>query len=142
MSEIVARNPEAGEPREDATGIDRRLYPRRSCRYQCFAVPRDEHGGRCCSGICLGGAGVLLASPVEVGAAVTFTVYATPGRVHVIRATVRRVESHEGEWLAGCEFLSSALRGPVRGIGGRLLIALPPFRARIELLFSTFSRMR
>jgi hypothetical protein len=51
-----------------------------------------------------GGAGVLLASPVEAGAVVTFTVHTATRRVMLLRGKVCHVEERDGEWLAGCKF--------------------------------------
>ena len=65
---------------------------------------RDERGGPSSSYLSLSGAAVFLSSPVEPGTAVTFTVHSSLGRVIMIRGKVRRVESHDGDWLTGCEF--------------------------------------
>jgi hypothetical protein len=50
------------------------------------------------------GAGVLVPSPVDPGAAVTFVVNTLAGPVLLIRGRVRRVVARDGEWLAGCQF--------------------------------------
>jgi PilZ domain-containing protein len=52
----------------------------------------------------LGGAGVVLSTPIEAGAAASFTVHTASGRELHIRALVCRVVPFDGEWLAGCEF--------------------------------------
>lgn len=90
---------------EEKALSENRQYPRRACRYQAMC----RSGGRAWWPVILvdlsvGGAGVLLSSPVEVNTLVTFTVHATRGRVLTFRARVRRVDYHDGEWLAGCEF--------------------------------------
>jgi hypothetical protein len=105
VSETAATSSEADGPGEAAVGMNRRGYPRRPCRYQALC----RSAGRAWwpvlfKDLSLSGAAVMLASPVEAGAAVTFTVHLAHGRVLVIRARVCRVGPREGEWLAGCEF--------------------------------------
>jgi hypothetical protein len=90
---------------DQSHGADRRQHPRRACNYQALC----RSGGRAWwpvlfIDLSVGGAGVKLSSPIETGAEVTFTVHRSEGRVLTIRARVRHVEPHDGEWLAGCEF--------------------------------------
>jgi hypothetical protein len=90
---------------DTATEFDRRAYPRRPCRYQALG----RSAGRAWwpvvfIDLSLSGAGVMLATPIEVGAAVVFTVHMPAGRVLQIPAKVRRIEMRDGEWFAGCEF--------------------------------------
>ena len=88
-----------------APGANRREHPRRPCRYQAMC----RSGGRAWwpvvfVDVSLGGAGIILSSPIETGAAVSFTVHTPHGRVLQLHARVRRIEPREFDWLAGCEF--------------------------------------
>jgi hypothetical protein len=105
MDEPHSPRPESNRSRYTATDIERRAYPRRACNYQALC----RSAGRAWwpvvfTDLSLSGAGVALASPIEVGVAVTFTVHMPAGRVLQIGALVRRVQKRDGEWLAGCEF--------------------------------------
>jgi hypothetical protein len=105
MNELTAAGPGPGGPADGPPDPNRRGHPRRPCRYQALC----RCGGRAWWPVAfvdlsVGGAGVALSSPVEVGAPVTFTVHAASGRLFLVRARVRRVEPRGGEWLAGCEF--------------------------------------
>lgn len=105
MNEASLARREAGGSDDDAGGASRREHPRRPCRYQAMC----RSGGRAWwpvvfFDLSVGGAGVVLSSPVEIGAAISFTVHTPQGRVMQLRARVRRIEPRGFEWLAGCEF--------------------------------------
>jgi hypothetical protein len=105
VNEATETSSEADGPVAEAAGLNRRAYPRRPCRYEALCRSAGKAWWPVLfADLSISGAGVMLASPVEAGAAVTFTVHTTPGQVLVIHARVRRVEPREGEWLAGCEF--------------------------------------
>jgi hypothetical protein len=105
MNELSAGASPGCTTRELGVEDNRRIYPRHACRYQALC----RSAGRAWwpvvfRDVSRSGAGVALSSPIEVGAAVNFTVYLTNGRVMSIAAIVRRVEDRNFEWLAGCEF--------------------------------------
>jgi hypothetical protein len=105
MNEVSPARPKADGPEGNAPGVNRREHPRRPCRYEAMC----RSAGRAWwpvvfVDLSLGGAGVILSSPIEPGAAVAFTVHTPHGRVLQLRAHVRRIEAREYEWLAGCEF--------------------------------------
>jgi PilZ domain len=102
-SEVGSRMDQSEEV--PSTGMNRRQHPRRACHYQALC----RSGGRAWwpvrfIDLSVGGAGVLLSSPIETGAEVVFTVHTPSGEGLSIGATVRRVQTCDGEWLAGCEF--------------------------------------
>jgi hypothetical protein len=97
---------ESASPKSDANaGAERRAHPRQPCQYVATCLSK----GRAWSPVRFvdlsrSGAGVLLLSPIEVGAPVVFSVQMRSTRMLQIRATVRRVQQRAGEWLAGCAF--------------------------------------
>jgi ferric-dicitrate binding protein FerR (iron transport regulator) len=105
MNEAPASGSPASNSAQASAEENRRGHARHPCAYQAMC----QSAGRAWWPVAFvdlsrGGAGVLLASPVEAGAAVTFTIHTASRRVLLLRGKVCHVEPREGEWLAGCKF--------------------------------------
>jgi hypothetical protein len=90
---------------QTAAEANRRGHTRHACGYQAMC----QSAGRAWWPVAFvdvsrSGAGVLLASPVEPGALVTFTIHASSRRMMLLRGKVCYVEERRGEWMAGCKF--------------------------------------